>query len=401
MTRQAPRMIGALFCAKTHLRRTALRACGDIACPRRYGGAAAAPPTRDPAGLQQRDRLARRAEEAGIVSQRGNANEGVAATGDGVGAVLLLAGVAKRIPASAHAPTQDEHLRVDEGGDDRHGVREVVGEAVAGAQGLGVVRARGLEDGERVGRVGNRDLDGAGRRALLAIEADEAAGARILLEAAAAAAAAGFGFAGVYVDVAGFPARAVRSNDNLSVNDDAGAHARAERKHDGDSDTVARSEPGLSKRRGVRVVERVGAGTGEGGLEGCGQTGEIKNDVGGHGQRAVLEDDAGDIDADGAERLGVLSRLAHEVDSGGGDPIKRLGIIKLAGWDLRCGEDFPAPRHDAHLDARTADIEADNCLVRAVRCDRIACASGVCHGSPFVCVPCKRVRLAGPAAGAD
>ena len=115
----------------------------------------------------------------------------------------------------------------------------------------------------------------------------------------------------------GFPARAVRSNDNLSVNDDAGAHARAERKHDGAPDAVARSEPGLSKRRGVRVVERVGAGDGESGLEGCGQTGEIKNDVGGHGQRAVLEDDAGNIDADGAERLGVLSRIAHEGDCGG------------------------------------------------------------------------------------
>lgn len=103
MTRQAPRMTGALFCAKTYRRRTALRACGDIACPRRYGGAAAAPPTRDPAGLQQRDRLTRRAEEAGVVSQRGNANGGVTATGDGVGAVFLQANVAKRIPASAHA----------------------------------------------------------------------------------------------------------------------------------------------------------------------------------------------------------------------------------------------------------------------------------------------------------
>ena len=45
--------------------------------------------------------------------------------------------------------------------------------------------------------------------------------------------------------------------------------------------------------------------------------GEIKNDVGGHGKRAVLEDDAGNIDADGAERLGVLPRLAREGDCGG------------------------------------------------------------------------------------
>lgn len=112
MTRQAPRMTGALFCAwdseSVHSRLDGYKAHGLAG----RSGSAIRPGTALPRGtarlwrgtcLQQRDRLTRRAEEAGVVSQRGNANGGVTATGDGVGAVFLQANVAKRIPASAHA----------------------------------------------------------------------------------------------------------------------------------------------------------------------------------------------------------------------------------------------------------------------------------------------------------
>ena len=237
----------------------------------------------------------------------------------------------ERVPAAAHAAAHDERVGVHGNSDGRECARQVAAQALACAHCLRVVSARGLEHGERVRGVCNRHRLGAVRLALLAIQADEPAGACVLLKAAAAAAVAGLGLLGLNVEVPNLACRSVCARDDVAADDNARAHARAQRHHDGAAARVARAEPCLAEGRRVRVVQDGEAGLWVRLAKRRRESGKVERDVGCHRERAVLQHHAGNVQADGVERA-----RAH----------------------LRRGKNLSALRHEAHLYARAADVDA-------------------------------------------
>ena len=268
----------------------------------------------------------------------------------------------ERGECARNAAADEIHRGVDDAADLRHRLREVLAHLVDGDLCALIAGRQGAENGESVGRV----FDGRGRDpaalALLEIQANDACGARVLLEAALAPAAADAGLGGVDRHVADFTAGAERAGNELAAHNDARAHARAERDERVARDAARDAGPHLAQGGGIGVVDEGDGRVGERRIDGVDKALGVELDIGQEAHGTVIGNGARNVEAerDDVGRLGVMGgkNLCEAV----GDNGVRVSVDELRRRDLALLEELTRRREEARLDARAADVDAKNCL---------------------------------------
>ena len=161
----------------------------------------------------------------------------------------------QHIACAGHAAAHHKHLRVHGGGNGCQRHAEGIGHLVHLTGGKGVAIAGGIKHilGGKLGAA-----QGAGGIRVLVQQllhaAHNAGGTGILLQTSVLAAAAGSGLVAVHRDVADLAAGTVGAINDLAVDDDAAAHAGAQRDHDRAAAALGCAHPDLAQSGHVGVI---------------------------------------------------------------------------------------------------------------------------------------------------
>ena len=161
-------------------------------------------------------------------------------------------------PRPGHAASQNEDLRINNGGDIGQGPSEHLSQLSHQTEGRAVALPGTVKDGlcrqllliPEGGRLVRRSQ-------ILFRHADDSRGGGILLQTALLTAAAAFFLILPHLQMADFSGRAESARDNFPVQNDAAAYAGAERHHNQIPVTPAAALPHLSQSSHVRVISRL------------------------------------------------------------------------------------------------------------------------------------------------
>ena len=276
---------------------------------------------------------------------------------------MLHQRVEEDVACAGHAAAHKEHLGVGGGSDGGQSHAESVGHLVHLAGGEGVAIAGGVEDVLGLKIPAAQDAVGVGILVQQLLHAaDDAGGAGILLEAAVLAAAAGGRLVAVDGDVADLAAGAVCAVDDLAVDDDAAAHAGAQRDHDGAAAALGRAHPDLTQSGDVGVVAHQD-------LHAIQQAGQLGRDVplapaaevgADDGDNAAVQHRAGHADADALHLLGGNLLLGHLGVDGVGQIFEDvLTGVRGVGGDFPLFQQCARGGEQADLGGRAAEVDAE------------------------------------------
>ena len=157
-------------------------------------------------------------------------------------------------------------------------------------------------------------------------------------------------------------ARTKGAGDELAVGHHATTDASANRDEHEAAGALCGALPQLAERRRVGVVHEGEVGVDKGALDGILQALGVELDVGEHAHLALVVDGAGHVQANGDDILGGGAVLGEQALETLGDHGKRGLAHDLASRDLGDGLERTLRREHADLDARTANVDAQNLI---------------------------------------